>query len=105
MLNPLGSASMQEAKSCTNFVHSGVAISARDIGILLIRYLVPGGGGGIRRREHARKTCSSTSFILMITGCTALAKAPIYLRASAFISNDSGKSGNSRSLSGFASLT
>ena len=73
--------------------------------MLLIRYLVPGGGGGIKRREHARKTCSSPLLMLMITGCTALVKALTYLRASAFISSGSGKSGNSRSSSGLASLT
>ena len=73
--------------------------------MLLIRYLVPGGGGGIKRREHARKTCSSPSLMLMITGCTALVKALTYLRASAFISSGSGKSWKSRSSSGLASLT
>ena len=73
--------------------------------MLLIRYLVPGGGGGIKRREHAHKTCSSPSLMLMITGCTVLVKALTYLRASAFISNGSGKSVNSRFSSGFTSLT
>ena len=103
-LNPMGSTSIWEAKSCTNFVHSGVAFSARDSGMLLIRYLVPEGGGGIKRREHAHKMCLSPSLMLMITGCTALVKALTYLRASAFISNGSGKSRNSRSSSGLASL-
>ena len=95
---------MWEAKSCTHLVHSGVGISDKVMGTPFTLYLAPGGGGGISRREHARRTCSSPSLMSMTTGCTALKKAVTYLRASAFCSNGSGKSVYSKFSSEFASL-
>ena len=83
-----GSTTIPVAKSLILLIHSDNLMAVRSMETSTCLSDVPGGGGGIARREHALMICSSPSTNSFITGL----KAEAYFFASMRSSKAEGKS-------------
>ena len=77
-----GNMTIPVARSQMLFTQSGSLMVVRSMGISRCRNKVPGGGGRIARREHARIICSSPSTSSLNRGLKAEWKVETYLFAS-----------------------